>query len=67
MTDKELSVSEILKIYHSVYPVSGEYAFQGERLGIAAVLRAVVQDRIYTAEYIDPNEILKIIEELEEF
>ncbi len=41
------------------------------RAQVAAALRAVVQNSIciddYGDEYIDPNDILKIVEELEQF
>lgn len=67
-------VKVLLDAYYSVYPVSGEYAYQGERLSIAAVLRVLIDK---AENFYDPsegktaavlvNDILKIVEELEQF
>jgi hypothetical protein len=69
-----LSTAEILKIFNSVYPVSGEYAFEGERLGIAAILRAIAEQNTYpgievgeTDEVVRIDDILKIVDQLEQF
>lgn len=65
---------EILDAYYSVYPVSGRYADEGERLGIAAVLRVLIKkstiaDVAYTGTEVVVlvNDILKTIAELEQF
>lgn len=59
------SISDLLSAYYSVYPISGEYAYQGERLSIAAVLRVLIDKS--DSQVISVDDILKIVEELEEF
>ena len=58
-----LSNEDLIFTFMSVYPVSGKYAWMGERLGMAAVLKLIASELI---EEVSPVEaLLEIADKLE--